>query len=123
MQRSTAQPFAHLGSNFLKTLDSELESHALLLYLDDDGWLLCQVALSFCANPDVKKVVEFAKTIGATSLIRIQKQPFDHTDPFHTHSSATQTLYEAVKFYRLPLRELVLIAEDSEKIVKNKPQF
>lgn len=110
MQRNIAQPFAHLGSNFLKAFSNG--SH--LLYLDDNGWLLYQVALRSHASLDVKKAVKFAKTIGATSLVRVQKQSNRLCDGDENHSLVTRTLYEAVKFYRAPLRELVLITEDSE---------
>jgi DNA repair protein RadC len=113
-------PFAHFGWNFLKTLEKDLETQSLLLCLDDDGKLLFRVVLvspsvSSCP-PDIREGVKFAKSIGATNLVRVQRQPANHTNPFHIHSQVTRALYSAVQFHELPLVEVVIIKGEPQSL-------
>ena len=105
---------AHLGLDFWKSLDNTFKSHALLLCLDDDGELILQFflvsPLTFFGPLEVRAQVSLAKSVGATSLVRIQKRPVnDTTHPFHIHSTLTRALYVAARTHQLPLTEVVLL--------------
>ncbi len=105
---------AHLGLNFWRKLAFEtLGRDAFLLCLNDDGDLLMQFPLA-SGNEDGSSVmgarVQMAISIGTASLVRIQRQPASHLDPFGRHSFSTRALYDTAHLYGLPLTEVIVYA-------------
>lgn len=109
---------AHLGPNFWRdllaecpTYSTEIENHAFLLSLDDDGHLLHHLHLfnRVLCNPSViRDYVKLATYSEASAIVRIQTQLANQTNPFEVGSPHTEALYDAAHSYGLHLADVVL---------------
>jgi len=105
---------AHLGLNFWRQMTAANESNqALLLCLRDDGMMLADFLLTHKKSISSGWIenqarVCLAASLGASTLVRVQKHPPDYFDPFQINSRATYALYDAANLYGLHLVEVVL---------------
>jgi hypothetical protein len=108
---------AHLGINFWRKIVAENSSYCfsanntLLLCLDDNGVVLLHFFLNYkgipCSSSEVRARVVLAKSVGASTLVRIQKHSIDYTNPFQIKSLSTKALYETADLYHLRLAEVI----------------
>ncbi len=105
---------AHLGLNFWRQMAAANESNqALLLCLRDDGALLADLLLTHKKSIssgwlENQARVCLAASLGASTLVRVQKYPLDYFDPLQIRNRATHSLYDAANLYALHMVEVVL---------------
>ena len=87
-------------------------NHTPLLCLNDGGKILVDFLLPHESTAsgwlEMQARVCIAASLGASTLVRIQKYPFDYIDPLQIKSRTTNALYDAINLYDLHMVEVIL---------------
>gem|GEM_PF-1973881 len=109
---------AHLGRHFWDRVAAENPRYCsgsvngLLLCLNDEGKMLTNFLLpkedATSGWLEMQARVCLARSSGASTVVRVQKNDVDYADPLQINCRATEALYDAINLHDLYLIEVIV---------------